>query len=74
MTRLENRLVLVTGASRGAGAAIAQACADAGGDVLVHYARNQAGAWGVAKALGPRCAGLIAGDLAEPDAAPAVWD
>jgi len=74
MTRLENRLVLVTGASRGAGAAIAQACADAGRDVLVHYARNQAAAWGVAKALGPRCAGLIAGDLAEPDAAPAVWD
>ncbi|MBI1264818.1 MAG: SDR family oxidoreductase [Alphaproteobacteria bacterium] len=71
---LDGQLVLVTGASRGAGAAIARACADAGADVLVHYARNRAAAGAVAEALGPRCAGLIAGDLAEPDAARAVWD
>lgn len=74
MLDLKNRLVLVTGASRGAGAAIAQACAMAGGEVLVHYARNRAAAEAVAAALGPRCAGLIAGDLAEPDAAGPVWD
>ncbi len=73
MIGLENRLILVTGASRGAGAAIARACADAGGDVLVHYARNRAQAEAVADALGPRCAGLIAADLAEPEAAAALW-
>ncbi|KAA5800949.1 SDR family oxidoreductase [Alkalicaulis satelles] len=73
MAALQNRLILITGASRGVGAAIARACANAGGDVLVHYARNRAQAEAVAAALGPRCAGLIAADLAEPDAAGALW-
>jgi NAD(P)-dependent dehydrogenase (short-subunit alcohol dehydrogenase family) len=74
MPDLTGRLILVTGASRGAGAAIAQACAEAGGDVLVHYASNRARAEAVAAALGPRCAGLVESDLSLPGAAQALWD
>jgi 3-oxoacyl-[acyl-carrier protein] reductase len=41
---LEGKTVLVTGGSRGIGAAIATACADAGADVAVGYVENRAGA------------------------------
>lgn len=41
---LAGQLVLVTGASRGIGAAIAIACADAGADVAVGYVDNSDGA------------------------------
>lgn len=41
---LADRVVLVTGASRGIGAAIAVACADAGADVAVGFVGNDVGA------------------------------
>jgi len=41
---LAGRVVLVTGASRGIGAAISRACADAGADVAVGYLDGKAGA------------------------------
>jgi NAD(P)-dependent dehydrogenase (short-subunit alcohol dehydrogenase family) len=40
MTNLNNKTVLVTGGSRGIGAAIARAIGAAGGEVIVHYAHN----------------------------------
>jgi 2-deoxy-D-gluconate 3-dehydrogenase len=40
--RLDNKVALVTGASRGLGAAIATAMADAGADVVLHASREQA--------------------------------
>ena len=42
--RLEGKIVLVTGASSGIGAAIALACARAGADVAITYRSNAAGA------------------------------
>ena len=41
MPNLNSKTVLVTGGSRGIGAAIARAIGAAGGEVIVHYARNR---------------------------------
>ena len=48
------RAVLVTGASRGIGAAIARAFASVGDRVAVHYARSADGAERVAASLAGR--------------------
>jgi 3-oxoacyl-[acyl-carrier protein] reductase len=44
MTRLQNRIALVTGASRGIGKAIALGLAAAGADIAVNYRKEQAAA------------------------------
>lgn len=44
MTTLENKVMLVTGSSRGIGAAIAQSAARAGAKIIVNYAGSQADA------------------------------
>ncbi|MGH7613328.1 MAG: SDR family oxidoreductase [Gemmatimonadales bacterium] len=65
---LEEKVVLVTGASRGIGRAIALACAAAGADVAVTYRTSQRGAEEVAarvRALGRR-AQVLQADTAEP--------
>lgn len=51
MTRLLGRRALVTGASRGIGAAIALALADAGADVAISYERSADRAAGVVRAI-----------------------
>jgi NAD(P)-dependent dehydrogenase (short-subunit alcohol dehydrogenase family) len=71
---LTGRRAIVTGSSRGIGAAIAVALAQAGADVLVHYTGNFVGAQSVAekiKALGHRSA-VAAADLGKPGAAAAL--
>jgi NAD(P)-dependent dehydrogenase (short-subunit alcohol dehydrogenase family) len=61
------RIALVTGGSRGIGAAVARACARAGYDVAVNYARDAAAAEAVAgevRALGRRAI-AVAADVAQ---------
>jgi 3-oxoacyl-[acyl-carrier protein] reductase len=61
--QLENRIALVTGASRGIGKAIALALAGAGCHVVANYERNEAAAKEVARTirkLGRDCAALQA--------------
>jgi len=65
MSKLENRVALVTGASRGIGKAIALALAEAGCHVVVNYEKEQAAAQRVAKAirnLGRACT-VVQGDV-----------
>lgn len=69
---LAGRRALVTGSSRGIGAAIAVGLAEAGADVCVHYAGNREAVAGVAqriRALGRR-ADILQADLGD-DGAPA---
>jgi 3-oxoacyl-[acyl-carrier protein] reductase len=62
---LRQKNILVTGAGRGIGRAIALACGRAGARVAVHYNRSKAGAERTAKAIG-RGSQAFDADLAEP--------
>lgn len=69
-----DRAILVTGASRGIGAAIARAFATEGGIVIVNYRTNEAAAKAVAaecRALGGEAV-AIAADVTSPDAVAAM--
>lgn len=69
----QNKVVLVTGASSGIGAAVARAFGACGARVVVHYARNRSGAEGVAAAIG-RDALVVGADLTIDSAADELVD
>lgn len=69
---LAGKRVLVTGASKGIGAAIARSVHRDGAEVAIHFNSDSAGAGTVAAELGNRVH-LVAGDLMQPGSAEAVW-
>ena len=69
---LSNRSVLVTGASRGIGAAIARALGGAGAKVAIHYRDQRERATALAEQIGVSAATFQA-DLSEPEACAALW-
>ena len=71
MIDLSGKTILVTGGSRGIGAAIVRVLAAAGAEVVLHYGQSQAEAQKVAREAG-RCH-LVRADLAQPGAARALW-
>lgn len=73
MQDMTGKTALVTGASRGIGAACARALGRAGAGVVVHYAREGKKAEAVARDLGNDGARTVRADLAEPGAARALW-
>ena len=70
----QGRAVLVTGASRGIGAAVARAFAAAGDRIAVHYRQNAALAEEVAEALPGTGHVVVGADLRDPDAVRAMVD
>lgn len=74
-TKPAARTVLITGASRGIGAAAAIACAEKGWDVAVNYTRDEGAAQAVAdrvRALGRRAI-VVAADVADEAAVLAMF-
>ncbi|MEU2036324.1 SDR family NAD(P)-dependent oxidoreductase [Nocardia amamiensis] len=63
------RRVLVTGASRGIGRAVALAFAERGDRVAVHYATDSAGAADTRRRLPGAGHAVVAGDVGDPDGA-----
>ena len=70
---LKQKVVLLTGASGGIGAACARAVVRDGGRVVLHDIRAEGRAGDLARELGASCK-LIASDLADPDRVPALWN
>ncbi|GJL97021.1 MAG: NAD-dependent epimerase [Hyphobacterium sp.] len=68
---LNDKTVLITGASRGVGKETARACAKAGARVVLHYNVNQDAAVELAKEID--AVGCVAADLAQPGAADRLW-
>ena len=71
MTNLQNKIALVSGASRGIGRATAIALAASGARVIVHYGRSAREAESVVSAIGEKggWARAVAADLETPDGA-----
>ena len=74
MTDLAGKTILVTGGSRGIGAAISRAVGAAGAQVLLHYGRNRDAAEAVKEAIGTDRCHLLRADLAEPGEVDRLWD
>lgn len=69
---LTSKTILVTGASRGIGAAIARAMAQAGGRVAIHYARGRDAARTLADEIG-HGAQIFQADLEQPSDCERLW-
>jgi 2-deoxy-D-gluconate 3-dehydrogenase len=70
--RLDGKVALVTGASRGLGAAMARALAGAGADVVLHASEKPAEATASAIKSSGRKTALVTANLERPDAAARV--
>ena len=70
---LKHITVLVTGGSRGAGAAIAKVCGSYGANVIVHYNGNKAAADAVCGQIGGNAIGTIQEDLSKAGAGARLW-
>lgn len=73
-TSLDNRCVLITGASKGVGAAIARAVGRDGARVIAHYGSDRAGAEAALADVPPERKRFVQADLHDLNAAEALWD
>ncbi|WP_236826793.1 MULTISPECIES: SDR family NAD(P)-dependent oxidoreductase [unclassified Blastococcus] len=73
MDDLSGRTVLLTGASRGIGAATARILGEAGADVVAHYGGHRQGAAEAVAGLGPGRSLLLQADLAQPGSGRELW-
>ncbi len=74
MGTLDGKTVIVTGASKGIGAATASAMVTAGARVIAHYGRDRAGAEAATSAAHPGQVTLLQADLSDLAAVDDFWD
>ncbi len=67
------KVVLVTGGSRGIGAATVRAILSRGGSVVIHFGSNEAAARRLAEEAGAGKCHLVSCDLGEPGATDQLW-
>ena len=73
MIDLAGRTILLTGASRGIGAAIAERLGAAGAHLIAHYGRDRAGAEAATQAIPAGRKLVLAADFASNAAVDALW-
>ena len=73
MIDLGDTTVLVTGGSRGIGAAIARQVGSLGATVILHYGQSEAAARRVQDAIGSEKCHLVQADLSDPQSVAKVW-
>ncbi len=73
MIDLNNKTVLVTGASRGIGAVIARTIAKAGGDVILHYGTSADRTQNLAEEIGAEKSFCVQADFTQPHAGSKLW-
>ncbi len=71
---IENKTILITGASRGLGAAIATQCVQEGNRVILHYGANAPAAQALQAKLGTAVSGCLQEDLRLPGAGQRLWE
>jgi 3-oxoacyl-[acyl-carrier protein] reductase len=73
MIDLKDKIVFVTGAGRGIGAAIAETVVKTGGSVVVHDVTSTGGVAELKQKLGAERCHVVAGDLANGAEVPRIW-
>ncbi len=69
-----NKTVLLTGASKGIGAATARALGEAGAHLVAHYSSDEAGAREATAAIPEERKLLVQADFADPEAPGRLWE